>query len=134
MIFKRRQKAVQADSLAHIDELVSSGKPVLIDFFQFGCAPCKVMDGIVDEIADEFGPNAHVIKANVAKVPAAAQRYKIRSTPTFVLVSTSARQKKKNRPNSNKAIPTTRWRASGLIKKDQLRRVLEREGARPVEA
>ena len=129
MIFKRRQKAVQANNLQQIDELVASGKPVLIDFFQFGCAPCKVMDGIVDEIADEFGQNAHVIKANVAKVPAAAQRYKIRSTPTFILVSTSTRQKKRNKPNSNRAVPTQRWRATGLVKKDQLRRVLEREGA-----
>lgn len=134
MIFKRRQKAVQANNLQQIDELVASGKPVLIDFFQFGCAPCKVMDGIVDEIADEFGQNAHVIKANVAKVPAAAQRYKIRSTPTFILVSTSARQKKRNKPNGNRAVPTQRWRASGLVKKDQLRRVLEREGAQPVQS
>jgi thiol-disulfide isomerase/thioredoxin len=132
MIFKKRQKAIQANNLAHIDDLIATGKPVLIDFFQFGCAPCKVMDGIVDEIADEFGTSAHVVKANVAKVPDAAYRYKIRSTPTFVLVSTTARQKKKqNKPNSNKPVPTQRWRASGLIKKDQLRRVLEREGAQP---
>ena len=134
MIFKRRQKAVQANSLQQIDELVASGKPVLIDFFQFGCAPCRVMDGIVDEIADEFGQNAHVVKANVAKVSAAAQRYKIRSTPTFILVSTSTRQKKRNKPNSNRIVPTQRWRASGLVKKDQLRRVLEREGAQPAES
>ena len=134
MIFKRRQKAVQANSLQQIDELVASGKPVLIDFFQFGCAPCRVMDGIVDEIADEFGQNVHVVKANVAKVPAAAQRYKIRSTPTFILVSTSTRQKKRNKPNSNRIVPTQRWRASGLVKKDQLRRVLEREGAQPAES
>jgi len=134
MIFKRRQKAVQAGSLAQIDEMVASGKPVLIDFFQFGCPPCKVMDGIVDEIADEFGPNAHVIKANVANLPDAVQHFKIRSTPTFVLVSTSERQKKKNRTNSNQAVATQRWRASGLVKKDQLRRVLEREGAQPIDA
>jgi hypothetical protein len=93
------------------------------------------MDGIVDEIVDEFGPNAHVVKANVANVPDAVQHFKIRSTPTFVLVSTSERQKKKkNKPNSNQAVATQRWRASGLVKKDQLRRVLEREGAQPVEA
>ena len=134
MIFKRRRKAVQADSLQQIDDLVATGKPVLIDFFQFGCAPCKVMDGIVDEIADEFGSSAHVVKANVAKVPAAAQRFKVRATPTFVLVSTTNRQKKQNRPNGSKAVPTQRWSASGLVKKDQLRRVLEREGARPVES
>jgi thioredoxin 1 len=134
MIFKRRQKAVQANNLQQIDELVASGKPVLIDFFQFGCAPCKVMDGIVDEIADEFGQNAHVVKANVAKIPAAAHRYKIRSTPTFILVSTTSRQKKRNKPNGNRVVPTQRWRASGLVKKDQLRRVLEREGAQPAES
>lgn len=134
MIFKKRRKAVQADSLEQIDDMVASGKPVLIDFFQYGCAPCKVMDGIVDELADEFGTSAHVVKANVAKVPEAAYRYKVRSTPTFVLISTTNRQKRRNKPNGNKPVPTQRWRASGLVKKDQLRRMLEREGAQAVEA
>ncbi|MDH5373578.1 MAG: thioredoxin family protein [Acidimicrobiia bacterium] len=134
MIFKRRLKAVQVSNLAEIDDMVASGKPVLIDFFQFGCAPCKVMDGIVDEIADEFGPSAHVVKANVAKMPGAVQKYKVRATPTFVLVSTTARQKKQGKPGGAQAVATQRWRASGLVKKDQLRRVLEREGAQPLEA
>jgi hypothetical protein len=74
-----------------------------------------------------------VVKANVAKLPGAVQRYKIRSTPTFVLVSTTTRQRKKNKPNGNKAAATQRWRASGLVKKDQLRRVLEREGAQLID-
>jgi thioredoxin 1 len=120
--------------MRELDQMVASGKPVLIDFFQFGCAPCKVMDGIVDEIAAEFGDSAHVVKANVANLPEAIRRYKIRSTPTFVLISTTERAKKKGKPNSRVPRPTQRWRASGLVKKDQLRRMLEREGAAAVTA
>ena len=115
-------------------EVMQAEGPVLVDFSAGWCAPCKKLEPIVHEIADEFGPNAHVVKANVAKMPAAAHRFKIRSTPTFVLVSTTDRQRKKNKPNGNKPVPTQRWRASGLVQKDQLRRVLEREGARAVEA
>lgn len=129
MIFKRRPRAAQITSETELNELISSGRPVLIDFFQFGCAPCKVMDGIIDELAEEFGDSAHVVKANIARMPDALQTYKIRSTPTFVLVATSDRAKRKGKPNSRPPRPTQRWRATGLIQKDQLRRVLEREGA-----
>ena len=131
MIFKRnkRVRATKVASLDEIEEMAASGQPVLIDFWQTGCQPCRTMDGIVDEIADEYRETAHVAKVDVRQVPEAVQKYAIRSTPTFVLLATSQRAKKKAKAEIGPAKVTQRWRASGLVKKDALARLLESNGA-----
>lgn len=120
-IFKKRIKPIALESVDHLDELTSSGRPVLVDFFQYGCGPCQIMDGIVNELAEEFADTAHVVKANLAHVPDAFNRFKVRSTPTFVVLS----------PNPAGAAYTQRWRGSGLVKKDVLTRHLVTAGANP---
>jgi thiol-disulfide isomerase/thioredoxin len=121
--------------------MVASGRPVLISFFQVGCAPCQVMDGIVNELAREYGETAHVVKADIGRVPGAIEAYKIRSTPTTVVIahppdkmSKKARQRAHGTKKRASARPTQRWRASGLVEKDQLRRVLESNGATRLDA
>ena len=120
-LFKKRPKPVNLESFGHLTELVESGKPVFIDFYQNGCGPCQVMDGIVNELAEDFQENAIVVKANVANVPEASQRFKIRSTPTFLVLT------KTDKANQL----TQRYRASGLVKKDILTKSLISAGAAP---
>ena len=136
-MFKRKPKAQKVTSLSEIDQLTRTGKPVLVDFYQVGCAPCQVMDGIMNELAREYGPSAHVVKADIATMPDAIAKFNIRSTPTMVLLGKAPAKKSKkarNKPNSKANGPrvTQRWRASGLVQKDQLTRTLESNGARPV--
>ena len=138
MMFKKRPKARKVASLAEIDDLTHSGKPVLIDFYQVGCAPCQVMDGIMNELAREYGSSAHVVKADIARMPDAITRYNIRSTPTMVLLGkapakTSKKARRRNHgTKGGQRKVTQRWRASGLVQKNQLIRLLESNGARPV--
>jgi thioredoxin 1 len=122
-IFKKRIKPIALESTEHLLELVDEGKPVFVDFYQFGCSPCQVMDGIVNELAQEFDGSAIVVKANAANVPDAFFRFKVKSTPTFLVLTKS--------PGANSV--TQRWRASGLVKKDVLTRSLVSAGAQPVE-
>jgi thiol-disulfide isomerase/thioredoxin len=95
------------------------------------------MDGIVNELAEEYEGGAHIVKVDVGKVPGAVQTFKIRSTPTFVVLGRSQKTSKKKRkqqdPESEKAKMTPRWRTSGLVPKDQMQRVLESNGARRAE-
>ena len=140
-MFKRKTKARKIHRLNELQPMVASGRPVLINFFQVGCAPCQVMDGIVNELAREYGETAHVVKADIGKVPGTIETYKIRSTPTTVVIarppekmSKKARKKMQGTKKRTMARPTQRWRASGLVMKDQLERVLESNGARRVEA
>ena len=139
-MFKKKPKAQKVSHIGEIEKLTRSGKPVLVDFYQVGCAPCQVMDGIFNELAREYGSSAHVVKADIAHMPDAVNRFKIRSTPTMVLLAPSRPKKAKkgkSRQNgnlSNHRPVTQRWRASGLVKKDQLTRLLESNGATRVNA
>lgn len=128
MIFKRRTKPINLEHIDQIDELAATGKPVFLDFWQNGCQPCRTMDGVVNELADEYQESAHVVKVNVRNVPAAAQRFRVMSTPTFVVYGASAKKQGKKSKREGGGIGE-RWRASGLVKKDQLEKALERNGA-----
>ena len=134
--FTKRQKARKLNGLDELGPMIESGRPVLIDFYQVGCAPCQVMDGIVNELAQEYGESAHVVKADVGRVPGAIQAFGIRSTPTFVLLGTAnpktskkAKRRAAQNGGSRSGKVTQRWRTSGLVKKDQLQRILESNGA-----
>lgn len=107
-LFSKRVKAGRIRESGDLDGVLTHGVPVFLDFMKHGCQPCQVMDGIVNELADEFDGRAAVLKANVADVPDLFQKFKVRSTPTFVLVTPSADG------------VHLRFRHSGLIKKDQL--------------
>lgn len=137
-MFKKRRKAIRVTTMREIDELASSGKPVLVDFYQIGCAPCQVMDGIMNELSDEYGESAHVVKADITRMPDAAQRFKVRSTPTMVLLASAAPKKSKKkrngqaRPAGGQRPVTQRWRGQGLVQKDFLSRMLESNGAQKV--
>ena len=119
---KKRLKATHVAAVDQVDELAADGKPVLIDFWQTNCAPCRVMDGIVDELAEEYRDGAHVVKINLVDVPEAIEAFKVKSTPTFAVVSAKVRS------DGSRSKPSLRWRASGLIKKNELAKVLERNG------
>ncbi len=134
-LFNRKQKAVKIHSLAELEPMIESGRPVLLDFFQVGCGPCQVMDGIVNELAREYGDSAHIVKVDVTKVAGAAQMFKVRSTPTFVLIGRAPVKRNKKQRRAGDAGETReprvgqRWRTQGMVKKDQLQRVLEGNGA-----
>lgn len=137
-LFARKPKATKLQDLEELEPMLASGKPVLLDFMQFGCAPCQVMDGIINELAREYGDTAHIVKVDVTRVPGAAAAFNVRSTPTFVLLGIAPeKQSKKARGRATKpeAAPrspgkvTSRWRTTGLVKKQQLERILESNGA-----
>ena len=136
MFRKKRTKPFQVTRLDELSAIAAEGKPVLVDFWQTGCNPCRIMDGIVTELADEYAGKAHVVKIDVGRVPDAVREFAIRSTPTFVVLAKSQkRPSKKARRRNNGGAParsgemTARWRSSGLVKKEQLARVLDSNGA-----
>jgi thioredoxin 1 len=124
-------------SLDELEPLMEGDAPILLDFFQVNCRSCKIMDGIVNELAEEFEAGAHVVKVDVGRVPGAVQAFQIRSTPTFVVLGRSQKTSKKKRQRreqsgaTSKPGMTPRWRTSGLVQKDAMRRVLISNGAKP---
>ncbi|MBR3424355.1 MAG: thioredoxin [Clostridia bacterium] len=67
------------------EEVISSDKKVLIDFWAAWCGPCRMMSPVIDEIADEV-ENVKVCKVNVDEEPSIAAKYEIMSIPTLLVI------------------------------------------------
>jgi thioredoxin 1 len=134
MFGRKRIKPLELKELGELEELMEGDEPILLDFYQVNCRSCKIMDGIVNELAEEYAGGAKIVKVDVGRVPGAAQQFRIQSTPTFVVMGRSQKTSKKKRARQQAGAPkarmTPRWRVSGLVQKDQMKRVLESNGAR----
>ena len=67
------------------NELVSSEKTVLLDFYADWCSPCRMVSPIVDQIAEE-NPQYLVGKVNVDREPELAQSFGVMSIPMLAVV------------------------------------------------
>ncbi|HML36342.1 MAG TPA: thioredoxin [Bacillota bacterium] len=65
-------------------EVLSSEKPVLIDFWASWCGPCKMVSPVIDEIAGEID-HAKVGKINVDDQPELAAKFRVMSIPTLAV-------------------------------------------------
>lgn len=68
------------------DEVFGADLPVLVDFWAPGCRPCRVMAGIIDELALELEGRVKVYTANTHEAQEAAQRLGIFRVPAVVVV------------------------------------------------
>lgn len=68
--------------------VLSSNKPVLVDFYADWCGPCKMVLPILDDLsASPDFEHLTIVKVNVDQSPDIAQKYNVRGIPTLVLVN-----------------------------------------------
>ena len=69
---------------ANFEELLSSNKVVVADFWATWCGPCKAMGPSIDELATEYEGKALIGKVDVEENNDLAEKYAIRSVPTII--------------------------------------------------
>lgn len=66
-------------------KVFGSSLPVFVDFWGSWCPPCKMMEPVMEELAQEFAGKVTVGKLNVDQNPATRLGFGISAAPTFIL-------------------------------------------------
>jgi thioredoxin 1 len=90
-------------------EIISSEKPVLVDFFAEWCGPCKMMAPILKEVKNALGDEVTIIKVDVDKNPQAANAYNVQGVPTLIIFQKGQ----------------IKWRQAGVVQARQLQHLLQ---------
>jgi thioredoxin 1 len=67
------------------NEIISSDKPVLVDFYADWCGPCKMMAPVIDQLSKEMGDKVRILKVDVDRNQSAAMAYQVQGVPTFII-------------------------------------------------
>lgn len=69
---------------ANFEELVNSGKPMVVDFWAEWCGPCRMVGPIIDELATEYDGQVTIGKLDVDSNDEVVGQFGIRNIPTVL--------------------------------------------------
>ena len=69
---------------ANFEELLGTGKPMVLDFWAEWCGPCRMVSPINDELAQEYEGRVTIGKINVDENDDVVGRFGIRNIPTVI--------------------------------------------------
>ncbi len=64
-------------------EVLGSVMPVVVDFWASWCAPCKLVEPVVEELSYEYEGKYKFVRMNTDLNPEVTKEYAIRSIPTL---------------------------------------------------
>ena len=76
---------VTVTDASFVQDVLTSEKPVLVDFWATWCGPCRMVAPVLEEIAKEHGDKLTVAKLDIDANPATQRDYQVLSIPTLIL-------------------------------------------------
>ena len=70
----------------NFEEIIASGKPVVIDFWAEWCGPCRMIAPIIDELSAEYAGKVTIGKCDVEEADDIAAKFMVRNIPTVVFL------------------------------------------------
>ncbi|MGD8753278.1 MAG: thioredoxin [Anaerolineales bacterium] len=67
------------------EEVLDHSQPVLVDFTAVWCGPCKMLEPVVKELANEWAEKVKIVKLDVDHNPNLAMEYQVMGVPTLML-------------------------------------------------
>lgn len=66
-------------------DVLQSELPVFVDFYADWCGPCKMIEPVVEQLAEEYTGRVKFVKLDVDANPDIAVKYGVMSIPTLII-------------------------------------------------
>ncbi|BEH00392.1 thioredoxin [Bacteroides sedimenti] len=70
----------------NFEELLQSGKPLVVDFWATWCGPCKQIGPAIEELATEYEGKVTVGKCDIEENDDLVSKFGIRNVPTVLFI------------------------------------------------
>jgi len=70
----------------NVDEMLDTGKMLVLDFGAEWCGPCKRIDPIVRKFAEDHPEDVSGAYVDIGKYPMLAQRFRVMGVPTVIII------------------------------------------------
>jgi thioredoxin 1 len=105
----RPSKAPRVDRIQSVTSrtfaaLVLEGQgPIAVEFMSYGCAHCRLLEPVIQRVAERLQPRQKIVRVNIAVEPELATAYAIGGTPTLVMFLNGREVARAEGPRPNEA-------------------------------